>query len=163
MGANSRRCIHSSLLFFTSTSAENSTVLIPHPASHLYIYMFLCIYISTRISTFLHWYLHGYLCAAADKCGFGGWAEWSECENNKKQRKREVGWDTRGVAYFSYINKSFQHISFFFSLVTCFPCRMAFSRYFSSQLQIASCWHFCKTIYRCLNPREYQTKNLCLS
>ena len=97
--------------------------------------MFLCIYISTRIYT----YLHGYLCAAADKCGFGGWAEWSECENNKKQRKREVGWDTRGVAYFSYINKSFQHISFFFSLVTCFPCRMAFSRYFSSQLQIASC------------------------
>ena len=152
-----------SLLFSTSPSAENSTVLIPHRALHLYIYMFLCIYISTRISTFLHWYLHGYLCAAADKCGFGGWAEWSECENNKKQRKREVGWDTRGVAYFSYINKSFQHISFFFSLVTCFPCRMAFSRYFSSQLQIASCWHFCKSIYRCLNPREYQTKNLCLS
>lgn len=83
--------------------------------------------------TYLHniyTYLHGYLCAAADKCGFGGWTEWSECENNKKQRKREVGWDTRGVAYFSYINKSFQHISFFFSLVTCFPCRMALSRYF---------------------------------
>jgi len=27
---------------------------------------------------------------AADKCGFGGWTEWSECENNKKQRKREI-------------------------------------------------------------------------
>ena len=125
----------------------------------LYLHIYTDIYISTKIST----YLHGYLCAAADKCGFGGWAEWSECENNKKQRKREVGWDTRGVAYFSYINKSFQHISFFFSLVTCFPCRMALSRYFSSQLQIASCWYFCKSIDRCLNLREYQTKNLCLS
>ena len=116
-------------LYLQSTCSSVSTYI------HGYLHFHTDIYISTRIST----YLHGYLCAAADKCGFGGWAEWSECENNKKQRKREVGWDTRGVAYFSYINKSFQHISFFFSLVTCFPCRMALSRYFSSQLQIASC------------------------
>jgi len=32
--------------------------------------------------------------ASAEKCSFGGWTQWSPCENNKKQRKREI---TKGM------------------------------------------------------------------
>jgi len=31
-----------------------------------------------------------HVAASAEKCSFGGWAAWSPCENNKKQRSREI-------------------------------------------------------------------------